>query len=177
MVLCSPMPKTKKRTAAVVEFSPHDVLSIVKDASVSQIQKVIGLLDEVKEARHRLENLFSGGLKAAEAYAPRATTAAPQTARRGRPAKVAKASKSAAPAKAKKGDDLAEPRQGSLRALVHAVLKEKGPIKTNDVVKILTAKLGKKGGPSLRVRINQVLINKRDPFIKKIDRGVYTYQG
>jgi hypothetical protein len=166
------MPKSKKRTVAAVEFSPHDVLSIVKDASVSQIQKVIGLLDEVKEARHRLENLFSGGLKAAQAYAPRTGTAAPKKSRSGRPGKgsVAKASP-------KKGDELVEPRKGSLRALVHAVLKDKGPIKTNDVVKILTAKLGKKGGPSLRVRINQVLINKRDPFIKKIERGVYSYQG
>lgn len=173
MVSYFPMPKTKKRTAAAVEFSPHDVLSIVKDASVSQIQKVIGLLDEVKEARHRLENLFSGGLKAAEAYAPRA--AASKKSRRGRPAKAAKASKPEA--KAPKDGGLVEPRKGSLRAQVHAVLKEKGPIKTNDVVKILGAKLGKKGGPSLRVRINQILINKRDPFIKKIDRGVYAYQG
>jgi len=174
MVLLLSMPKTK-RTAAT-GFSSHDILSIVKEASAAQIQNVIDILGEVKEARYRLENIFATGSLSA-AISPAAPARAPK-ARRGRPAKAAKAPK-AAPAKApaKSGDGLAEPRQGSLRALVHEVLKEKGPIKTNDVVKILTAKLGKKGGPSLRVRINQVLINRRDTFIKKVERGVYTYQG
>lgn len=170
------MPKNKKSAARVVEFSPHDVLSIVKNASVSQIQKVIGILDEVKEARLRLENLFAGGVRAAEAYAPK--TNPKSTKRRGYQVNGEKTivAVKVSRGSSKKDDELVEPRKGSLRELVHVVLKEKGPIKTNDVVKILTAKLGKKGGPSLRVRINQVLINKRDPFIKKLERGVYTYQ-
>lgn len=161
------MPKTKKGKAAP-SFSHHDVLSLIKDASVSQIQNVIGLLGEVKDARSRLENIFAGGVKAAQAYAPSLGTTSPK--RRGKAGKVSQRV-------SKKGKTLPEPRTGSLRDLIHAVLKEKGPIKSGDIVINLKTKLGKKAGVSLGTQVSQVLSNRRDTKIKKVDRGVYTYQG
>lgn len=139
------------------KLSPtRQVLFLAREASTTAIDALIDKLKEIKAAKIQLEKLL-------------AVEIPPIRRGRGRPSKGL--------AYTPKGDGLAEPRPGSLRAMIHAYLKEKGATKTNDLVKALTAKLGKKAGPSLRVRINQVLSNKRDPFIRKLGRGHYAYRG
>jgi hypothetical protein len=138
------------------KLSPtRQVLFLAREASTSAIDALIDKLKEIKAAKIQLEKLLAEDIPSVRRG-------------RGRPSKQGFASR---------GDGLAEPRPGSLRAMIHAYLKEKGATKTNDLVKALTARLGKKAGPSLRVRINQVLINKRDPFIRKLGRGHYAYRG
>jgi hypothetical protein len=143
------------------------VLLLTKHVSSAAIDALIDQLKAIKAAKIRLEKLLDKDVPASALKSKgRRGPGRPPKSGRGRPGRPPK-----------HGAALEAPRPGTLRAQIHAYLKDKGATKTNDMVKALTAKLGKKAGPSLRVRINQVLINKRDPFIKKLGRGHYAYKG
>ncbi len=176
--------------------SVKEALLLLKDASVAEIDHLINSLHQIKEAREHLESLFSGSVSAVKKVAETVVEEAGKVVRKKRGRKpgrkamqapaLAEAPKAMKPAKVAKagrkpgrkaGDGLGPARPGTLRDLVHASLKDLGPIKTNDLVKHLEQKLGPNAGKSLRVRVNQVLSNRRDSSIKKVSRGVYSFAG
>jgi hypothetical protein len=153
--------------------SVREALLLLRDASVAEIDGFIANLHELKDARSRLESLFSDGVKTVRSMA-RSVSAPIEEAIE---SATAQAKASTRKRTGKKGPALGEPRPGSLRAHVHAALKELGPIKNSDLIAYLTKKLGKKGGKSLGVRVNQVLINEKDKAIIRVQRGVYKFRG
>lgn len=157
-----------------------EALSLLKDASVAEIDQLISSLHQVKQAREHLESLFSDGVSAVKRMAEAVVEEAAKVGRkkRGRkPGRTAVQARTSAGVGRRKKNGLKPPRPGSLRAIVHDALRELGPIKTNDLIKHLESKLGKNAGPSLRVRVNQVLGNRRDTSIQKVSRGVYKFEG
>lgn len=156
------MPKKSSNKATP---SVREALLLLKDASVAEIDHLIQSLHQVKAAREHLENIFAGTVTAARKVARTVATEAARV--------TGKGARKSGPKSA--GNQLAPPRPGSLRAIVHAALKELGPTKTSDLIKHLEAKLGPEAGKSFRIRVNQVLVNRRDPFIKRVKRGVYQH--
>lgn len=160
--------------------SVKEALLLLKDASVAEIDQLIGSLHRIRKAREHLESLFSEGVSAvrrvAEAVVEEATRGGRKTRGR-RPGRKGIESLGAVGGLRRRSAGLKPPRPGSLRAMVHEALRDMGPIKTNDLVKHLEKKLGQEAGASFRVRVNQVLGNRRDTSIKKVSRGVYTFAG
>lgn len=173
--------KTRKRTSKTTP-SVREALLLLKDASVAEIDHLIDNLHQVKAAREHLEQIFSGSISAARKVArtvaqtvvEEAAKVAPK--KRGRKPGLEKTPRAGVARRGRRaGKFLGPARPGTLRAFVHAALKELGPTRTNELVKHLENKLGTAAGKSLRIRVSQVLINERDPFIKRVSRGVYQH--
>ncbi len=125
-----------------------------KNASIDEIDTAIGLLQNLKLAREKLDSLFNG-----QSSQIGAALALGAKRGRGRP----------------KGRYLPSTREGSMRALIYETLRDKGEVKVNEIIDELTQKHGKDNDASLRVSISKVLNNPRDKHIYKVRHGVYSY--
>jgi len=71
---------------------------------------------------------------------------------------------------------LRSPKPGTLRALVHDVLRQAaGPVRRAEVIEAVAALRNTKVDDVLRTKVGDTLTNRHDPFIKKLAQGVYAY--
>jgi len=68
------------------------------------------------------------------------------------------------------------PKEGSMRSFVHGALRRAGrPMKRPEVIEAVAKEHGLAINELLKAKIRDALANPHDPFVRKLDDGVYTF--
>lgn len=68
------------------------------------------------------------------------------------------------------------PKEGSMRSFVHGALRSVGrPMKRAEVIEAVAKEHGLAINELLKAKIRDALANPHDPFVRKLDDGVYTF--
>jgi len=74
-------------------------------------------------------------------------------------------------------DPLRPPKPGSLRATIHAILREaEKPLRRVEIIHAVARRQGSDISAKLKSKVGEVLTCSLDPRIKKVAYGIYRYQ-